>query len=85
MSPIVSLIQDSMNGQVTMRAVGCENFFLNEFMRLTDLQTGAFITSNGINRYAAYRIDMQAFYLVTIFAGFSLFTNAPETQGQLAV
>jgi hypothetical protein len=68
-----------------MRAVGTGRYFLNEFLRLSDDQTSAHITSNGINRYAAFRIDMQAFYLVTIFAAFSLFTAHPETSGQLAV
>ena len=84
-SPIVSLIQDSINGSVTARAMGSGKFFLNEFMRLSDVQTGAFVTSNGINRYSAYRIDMQAYMLVTIFAAFSLFSDAPKTPGELAV
>ena len=84
-SPIVSLIQDAINGQTTMRAVGCGKFFLSEFMRLTDIQMSAFITSNGINRYTAYRIDMQAFYLVTLFAAFSLFTEFPKTTAELAI
>jgi len=84
-SPVVSLIQDSINGQVTARAMGSGQFFLNEFMRLSDVQTSAFVTSNGINRYSAYRIDMQAYMLVTIFAAFSLFTDMPKTAGELAV
>ena len=35
-SPIVSLIQDSINGQVSMRAHQCCPYFLKQFMKLSD-------------------------------------------------
>ena len=84
-APIVSLIQDSINGQVNMRALGVTGFYLKELMKLNDVQTQAFITSNGINRYSAYRIDMQAYYISTIFAAITLFISYPQTPGELAV
>jgi hypothetical protein len=68
-----------------MRTHGQNNYFLKEFFRLSDIQTSAFVTSNGVNRYAAYRIDMQAFYIGSVFAALALFTDYPETPGQLAV
>lgn len=84
-SPIVSLIQDSLNGQVTMRALGCRHHALRELMRHSDENTRSFITSNGINRYSAFRIDMQAYYIATIFAAICLFGPAPKTASKLAV
>ena len=57
-SPIISLIQDALNGQVTMRALGMQPWFINQFMKFTDTQTRAFVTSNGVSRYTAFRIDM---------------------------
>jgi hypothetical protein len=48
-------------------------------MKQSDLQTGAFITSNGVNRYSAFRIDMQAFLIATIFSIFCLFGNFPDS------
>lgn len=84
-SPIISLIQDSMNGQVTMRALGGRHHATRELMRQSDEQTRAHVTSNGVNRYSAFRIDMQAYYIATIFAGISLFGPAPKTASQLAV
>ena len=83
--PIISLIQDCINGQVAMRSFECNQFFLREFWRHTDKATEAYVTSNGVNRYSAFRIDMQAFYIATIFAGISLFTELPKTQSELAV
>lgn len=83
-SPIVSLIQDSFNGQVTMRAVGTNQYFLERFFEHTDVQTATHITSNGINRFSAFRIDMQAYFMVTIFAAITLFSKPPESAGDLA-
>jgi hypothetical protein len=57
-APIISLIQDSMNCQVSMRTTGTNSAFLDKFLQLTDVQTQAFVTSNGVNRFSAYRIDM---------------------------
>lgn len=57
-APVISLITDSVNGQVTMRALGARNYFLREFFKHSNSQTRAFVTSNGVNRYSAFRIDM---------------------------
>lgn len=84
-APIVSLIQDSINGQVNMRALGVSGFYLKELMEQSDLQTQAFVSSNGVNRWTAYRIDMQAFYVSSIFAGITMFFSFPKTPGELAV
>lgn len=43
------------------------------------------MTSNGINRYTAYRIDMQAYYLASIFAAICLFDDLPKNKQELAV
>lgn len=82
---MISLIQDSVNGQVTMRALGTHDYFLKEFFKHSNYQTRAFVTSNGVNRYSAFRIDMQAFWIASIFAAICLFGAFPETPGQLAV
>lgn len=74
-----------MNGQVTMRALGSRHHALRELMRFTDEQTRSFVTSNGVNRYSAFRIDTQAYLIATIFAGISLFGPAPKTASELAV
>jgi hypothetical protein len=50
----------------------------------TDEQTCAFVTSNGVNRYSAFRIDMAAYYIATIFAIIALFSEFPKTPAQLA-
>lgn len=68
-----------------MRAYGQNRFFLSEFWRHTDKATEAFVTSNGVNRYAAFRIDMQAFLIATLFAGICLFSESPKTKNELAV
>lgn len=60
-------------------------YYQSEFLRLSDRQTEAFITSNGVNRYTAFRIDMQAFYIATIFAGVALFSEFPKSPEELAV
>jgi ABC-type bacteriocin/lantibiotic exporter with double-glycine peptidase domain len=77
-APIVSLITDSINGQVNLRALDCHKYFLSEFWRLSDHQTEAHVTSNGVNRYSAFRIDMQAYYVASIFAAVSLFGRSPQ-------
>lgn len=82
---MVSLLQDSINGQVNLRSMGCHQYFLDELLRLSDLQTEAFITSNGVNRYAAYRIDMQAFWIATLFAAISIFSEFPRSPSELAL
>lgn len=84
-APLISLIQDSINGQVNLRCFMQNDFMLKEFQKATDRQTEAFVTSNGMNRYSAFRIDMQAFYVSTIFAGLCLFGEFPKTEHQLAV
>lgn len=68
-----------------MRALGTTKFFLKELMDLSDIQTQAFVTSNGVSRWTAYRMDMQAFYISTIFAGITMFYSIPRTPGELAV
>jgi len=84
-APVISLITDSVNGQATMRALGTQNYFLKEFFKYSNMQTRAFVTSNGVNRYSAFRIDMQAFWIATIFAAICLFGPLPETKAELAV
>ena len=46
-------------------------------MMFSDTQTRGHVTSNGINRYSAFRIDMQAYYIATVFAAICLFTTKP--------
>lgn len=36
-APIVSLIQDSINGQVNMRTLGVTGYYLKELMKLNDV------------------------------------------------
>lgn len=68
-----------------MRTLGTQNYFLKEFFKCSDMQTRAFVTSNGVNRYSAFRIDMQAFWVATVFAAICLFGTRPETPAELAV
>jgi hypothetical protein len=55
------------------------------FFDASNEATRAFITSNGISRYNAFRIDMQAYYFATIFAGVALFGKPPKSMTDLAV
>ena len=84
-APVISLIQDSINGQMLLRAFKRKQFFLEQFWQSTNHMTEAFVTSNGINRYTAYRIDMQAYYLASIFAAICLFGDLPSNKQDLAV
>ena len=68
-----------------MRALGCQNYFLKEFFKYSDIQTRSFVTSNGVNRYSAFRIDMQAYWVATIFAAICLFGPEPKTKADLAL
>jgi hypothetical protein len=68
-----------------MRALGQNENCLKDFMDRTDDQTNAFVTSNGINRFTAFRIDMQAYYVGTIFAALSIFGQLPTSTLQLAM
>jgi len=43
------------------------------------------VTSNGGNRWAALRIDMQAFLIATSFAFISMFLSNPQDAKQLAL
>jgi ABC-type bacteriocin/lantibiotic exporter with double-glycine peptidase domain len=58
MSPINSLIQDSINGLTTIKAFQRERYFLKKLFKLCDLQTSAHVTSNSVNRWTAFRIDL---------------------------
>lgn len=58
---------------------------MQTFFDATDTATRAFVTSNGVSRWTAFRIDMQAYYFATIFAASALFGTAPETTTELAV
>ena len=70
---------------MNLRALKQSQFFLREYWKHTDKQTEAHITSNGMNRYSAYRIDMQAYYIATLFAALCIFGEFPKTAGELAV
>ena len=58
MSPINSLIQDSINGLATVKAFQQENYFLHKLFDLCDIQTAAHVTSSSVNRWTAFRIDL---------------------------
>lgn len=68
-----------------MRAYQRKQFFLKEFWKRSDSQTEVFITSNGMNRWSAFRIDMQAFWIASIFAAICLFGERPKTSSELAI
>ena len=48
----------------------------------TDQQTSAHVTSNGGHRWAALRIDVQAFLIVSAFAFVAMFYNSEEKSSQ---
>ena len=76
-APIISVIQDSINGQVTMRALAMHKQGLEELFKHSDWQTMSHVVSNGTNRWSAFRIDMQAYYTASIFAAVCLFGPFP--------
>jgi len=57
MSPVNSLIQDAVNGLPTLRCLGQKQYFIDRLFKSTDMQTRAHVTSNGGNRWTAFRID----------------------------
>jgi len=58
MSPVNSLVNDTLNGLTTMRALMSQDFFLGLLMRNSDVQAEAHVTSNAVNRWCAQRIDL---------------------------
>lgn len=57
-------------------------------MNNSDVQAEAHVTSNAVNRWCAYRIDMQAFIITSLFVFFVLFVvkiDSPETLAFVAV
>ncbi|CDW76184.1 multidrug resistance-associated protein 4 isoform x3 [Stylonychia lemnae] len=85
MSPINSLIQDTINGLTTIRAFGRWEYFLHQLFDLSDTQTEAFLTSNGVNRWCAYRIDLQGYLIATVFAFFAIFLSNIQSTRDLAL
>ena len=43
------------------------------------------MTSNAVNRWCAYRIDLQAYYITSFFAFFALFITPITSPQDLAV
>ena len=86
MSPVNSLIQDAVNGLPTLRCLGQQAYFQRLLYNSMDQQTMAHITSNGGNRWASIRIDVQAYILATAFAFIAMFMTDPHrTPAQLAM
>lgn len=86
MSPVNSLIQDAVNGLPTLRCLGQQAYFQRLLYNSMDQQTMAHITSNGGNRWASIRIDVQAYILATAFAFIAMFLTDPHrTPAQLAM
>jgi ABC-type bacteriocin/lantibiotic exporter with double-glycine peptidase domain len=85
MSPVNSLIQDTLNGLTTIKAFQREQHFLNQIFKLSDLQTQAHVTSSSVNRWTAFRIDIQAYLIATFFAFFSIFLVTIDTPKALAM
>ena len=78
MSPVNSLIQDAVNGLPTLRCLGQQAYFQGLLYNSMDQQTMAHITSNGGNRWASIRIDVQAYILATCFAFIAMFLTDPN-------
>ena len=72
-SPVNSLIQDAVNGLPTLKCLGKINFYMQTLFESIDLQTSAFITSSAGNRWVAFRIDLQAFLIASVFAFVAIF------------
>ena len=86
MSPVNSLIQDSVNGLATIRCLNQKDHFMERLYESTDKQTCAHITSNGGNRWTALRIDFQAYIIATGFAFYAMFLQGSErSAAQLAI
>lgn len=49
------------------------------------MQTSAHLTSSAVNRWTAFRIDLQAYLIATVFAFFSLFVVSVESPESLAM
>lgn len=45
----------------------------------------AFVTSSSVNRWTAFRIDLQAYLIATVFAFFSMFLVRAESPDSLAM
>jgi len=61
---------------------------LKQLFELSDVQTAAHVTSSSVNRWTAFRIDIQAYLIATVFAFFSLFLvriDSPSTLAMTAI
>jgi len=86
MSPINSLIQDTINGLTTIRSFCRQEHFLQQMFDLSDVATGAFVTSSAVNRWTALRLDFMAYIITSFFAFYSLFIHTNyQTVQQLAL
>jgi hypothetical protein len=74
-----------VNGLKTIRIYGREQHFVNNLCDMLDAQTGTLVTSNGINRWSAFRIDLQAYLIATLFAFFAMFVKTNENKTDLAL
>lgn len=62
-----------MNGLPTLKCMDKIQFYMQTLYNSIDTQTSAFITSSSGNRWVAFRIDMQAFYIASVFAFVAIF------------
>lgn len=49
------------------------------------MQTAAHVTSSSVNRWTAFRIDIQAYLIASVFAFFSLFLVKADSPSALAM
>ena len=84
-SPVNSLIQDAVNGLPTLKCLGKINFYMQTLFESIDLQTSAFITSSAGNRWVAFRIDLQAFLIASVFAFVAIFLTKLDSQAKIAM
>lgn len=80
-SPIVSLLQTSLEGISTLRAFGAGPAYFNRFLTLSDANDRAFTAFYGCNRWVGIRLDTVTTSIVCTAALVAVLTRGTETGG----
>lgn len=75
MSPVNSLIQDAVNGLPTLKCFDKIDYYMKTLYDSINIQTSAFIVSSSGNRWIAFRLDLQAFFIASVFSFVAIFLS----------
>eukprot|EP00752_Nemacystus_decipiens_P006715 g6038.t1 len=74
-SPVYSLLSETLDGLVTIRAFSVQHRFLGQFMERVDLNTRAYFAWVYVTRWLGFRLDMVVAMVLTASCFFSVAVN----------